>query len=354
MSNYDNTNNLGTLGPAPDSIDGLGIKQLIPGALGNYIGPGWSNGEMQESVEWGDKEPQDELDLAAYYHDSAYAKFKDKRHRQAADIQFYEATKHLKGDLAKTARNAVVYGNNTKDRLFSISEDVATGAKYGGLAGAVGGLVYNGGKATYEFVRGLHGGYDKDAKDVRDYYATDPYKRQNMKFTTQEIKDAQKLRDQIINDMNITQRRVKSTQEAANTNAAARAEMHGPLPVGVQNYGNDTRVSGTVERGAPTHNARLQPHMLQESPVVVNDPRSFFKRIFKRKKKKRAAVLPEPDLSPAVIERQRQLFAHHQKLKRDAENSALPPSDQLPNQPFGYSGRIRRAYSTKRRAQLGR
>jgi hypothetical protein len=338
--NYNNTNNLGDLGPVPDSLDGLGFKQLVPGALGNYIGPGWSNGEMQESVEWGDMDPKDELDLAAYFHDSAYAKYKDAYHRAAADRRFAKDTQHLQGVLATVARNAVLYGNHTKDRSTDLAENVGAGAKYGGLEGALAGLVYSGAKGIYEQVRGLHGGYERDDKEIEDYYATDPRKRAGMFAPKAEAVSEPKVKfDKPQQPAESDQKNVNDLNKTQNLRDAKRAF-------------DRARIKQREIEEQPRQTVNDKPLVHTQDEIIVNEPRNFFTRIFKRKKKKNKTV-PDNKINEQ-IEKQRKLFQNYQKLKNDAENSALPASKNLTAKPFGYDARIKRAYSNKRRSQIGR
>jgi hypothetical protein len=328
--------------PAPGTLDGLGFKQLVPGALGNYIGPGWSNGELQESVEWGSSDPQDELDLAAYYHDSAYAKYKDAAHREAADRRFMRDTKQLTGDLAVAARNAVLYGNHVKNKTIQMVENMAVGKKIAGPIGEVLGLVYSGAKNTYEIARGLHGGYERDDKDIDDYYATDPHKRQKMFAPKEAVNDIPQNK---VIDVGPTKGNSDKTDDfkAKETKAQELASKRAL---------DRARIEARNAKPNSPPAAAPSAHMSGDQAAIINDPRSFFKRIFKRKKKKHNSVVPQ--INEETIEKQRKLFAHHQELKRQAENSKLKPSSDLKAMPFGYDSRIKRAYSTKRAAQIGR
>ena len=137
----------------------------------NYIGPYWSNGQWQESVEFGDKDPQSEVDAAARLHDSAYAHFKDEAHRTAADEIFSSTLKKLRGKNSQLA-DVPLYGNYLKNRLVDLGSDVSTGFRVGGIIGGLGALVYNGVKGIVRSNDLIHNGA-KYRKDVLDYYATD-------------------------------------------------------------------------------------------------------------------------------------------------------------------------------------
>ncbi len=138
----------------------------------NYIGPYWSNGQWQESVEFGDKTPQSEVDAAARLHDSAYAHFKDEAHRTAADEIFSQTLKKLRGKNSQLA-DVPLYGNYLKNRLVDLGNDFSTGMRAGGIIGGLGALVYNGVKGIVRSNDLIHNGA-KYRKDVLDYYATDP------------------------------------------------------------------------------------------------------------------------------------------------------------------------------------
>lgn len=55
---------------------------------GNYVGPGWSAGKYQDSVEYSTVPPIDEFDRTAMVHDRAYAR---GRNLKDADYAFYKA-----------------------------------------------------------------------------------------------------------------------------------------------------------------------------------------------------------------------------------------------------------------------
>ena len=68
----------------------------LPWTHGNYVGPYWSDGKLQSSVEWGTANPIDELDNLARQHDAAYAHWTDRAHREAADKLFADEAQKLK------------------------------------------------------------------------------------------------------------------------------------------------------------------------------------------------------------------------------------------------------------------
>lgn len=96
----ENTSNTGVSGYGPEHM--LGVR---------YTGPGVSNGKFQNSVEFGDRTPLDTLDFYSRMHDSAYAKYKDKWHRRAADQLYYDQAMKLRQAFPWVAANAVWHGN---------------------------------------------------------------------------------------------------------------------------------------------------------------------------------------------------------------------------------------------------
>ena len=149
---------------------------------GNYVGPYWSDGKTQSSVEWGNKEPTDALDDLARKHDAAYAHYKDRPHREAADALFAEEARKLtqkygKGWAAdpKVAATLVQYGNYATRQAAKLGEYT----KYG-TSGIAGNLIGAG-----RFVIGnlldankmVNGTYLKQERnDVQKFYGTDPKK----------------------------------------------------------------------------------------------------------------------------------------------------------------------------------
>jgi len=143
--------------------------------MDNYTGPFWSDGKLQESVAFGNKMPLNDLDRASRLHDSAYARFKDERHRLAADSIYQESLGRIDGTAAKLLAGVPLYGNYTKNRIVGYGEAMASGLKFGGLPGALGGLLVHGVKSIHQLHDQLLNG-DKYKKTVREYYATDPLK----------------------------------------------------------------------------------------------------------------------------------------------------------------------------------
>lgn len=144
---------------------------------GNYVGPYWSNGNVQSSVEWGDKSPVHQLDELARNHDAAYAHFADRKHRDAADEIFADGANKIKvkygkklADDPKFAAAAVQYGNyagRQAAKLFG----------YTTSSGPLIGLARFGVDNIIEMQKRISGTYLKSEKaDVLKFYETDPYK----------------------------------------------------------------------------------------------------------------------------------------------------------------------------------
>ena len=157
---------------------------------GNYVGPYWSDGKKQSSIEWGNKEPTDALDNLARNHDAAYAHYKDRPHREAADALFAEEARKLtqkygKGWAAdpKVAATLVQYGNYATRQAAKLGEYT----KYG-TSGIAGNLIGAG-----RFVVGnlldagkmVNGTYLKQERnDVLKFYGTDPKKQDRQPVAT--------------------------------------------------------------------------------------------------------------------------------------------------------------------------
>jgi len=309
-----------------ESLPGIDLQvtsgMVENGLLGNYIGPMWSNGKFQESVEWGDLSPTDELDLAAYYHDSAYARYKDASHRRVADQIFAEQVKDLPGGKAAIARLAVTHGNTIVNGLKRLTTNSAFGAVTGAAAL---GIVYSGLQNMKDSYDMLPGGKDeKSKKEVLAYHETDPYKRQNM-FK----KPAGKPAGAVIQET-----------------VATHDHMGGP-----------------IIHGKPTETEKQDKVSFQQSQTPapdeagIRDPRSMFQRLFKRGKKKKNKVVPmetEEQRNKRLSEAQNARFKKHLKLRDAALKSSLKKSNEitlLPTGPKWAQERQKKAYSNKRLRQ---
>jgi len=105
--------------------------------LPNYTGPYISNGEIQASVEFGNRKPKDPLDALSRLHDSAYAKWTDRLHRTVADQMYGEEVAQLQSLSADMAGTAVVYGNHVGRSTAVIWDSFID---YGPLGLVVGGI----------------------------------------------------------------------------------------------------------------------------------------------------------------------------------------------------------------------
>lgn len=129
----------------------------------NYTGPYYSDGKIQESVEFGRSAPTSALDAESRLHDSAYAHYKDLQHRMAAD-SIYESRVTKLGGFAKFAGEAVLYGNQT----LRAGSNLLEYSKYGLVGLVVGSLINDYHLNDYMM------NSDKYKKEVLAYYATDP------------------------------------------------------------------------------------------------------------------------------------------------------------------------------------
>jgi hypothetical protein len=154
--------------------------------MDNYTGPYWSDGKLQQSVEFGSSLPTSDLDRASRLHDSAYAKFKDERHRIAADSIYSDTLRTVDSASARLIRGLPVYGNYTKNRAYEYGEALASGMKFGGLPGAVGSLAVASIKNLF-LQHDLLINMDKYKREVRDYYATDPLKATHQSYGTETV-----------------------------------------------------------------------------------------------------------------------------------------------------------------------
>ncbi len=145
-------------------------------ASGNYVGPYWSDGALQESVEWGNRPALNELDALARQHDAAYAHYKDERHREAADALFAEGASKLKGKYGdklaedpRVAATLVKYGNYAARKASKLPEY----ASMGGL-----GILKYGYDHIKEMTQRIDGSYlSKEKSDVRKFYEADVARR---------------------------------------------------------------------------------------------------------------------------------------------------------------------------------
>lgn len=153
--------------------------------LGNYTGPYWSDGKIQESVEFGESEAKNALDELSRLHDTAYAHYKDEKHRAAADEIYYEEAKKLTGKFPQLAAAFVKYGNYTMREASSLVSDVGK-FSYLGPLGMLAGLIYHAGGNIVKSQEMIDGVYlKKEKQDVFNLYSTDP--KRKSKFETPQL-----------------------------------------------------------------------------------------------------------------------------------------------------------------------
>ncbi len=108
------------------------------GGFGNYVGPFWSDGKFQQSVAFGDAEVKSVLDYLARFHDTVYAEYKDRGHREASDIFFNDIAQMLQSNFAHVAGKTVLYGNYTARQLATVVSDLKSRLSKGDFIGAIG------------------------------------------------------------------------------------------------------------------------------------------------------------------------------------------------------------------------
>lgn len=335
--------------------DELG-SQLVPDSLGNYIGPHWSNGKFQESVEWGDKDPRDELDLLAYYHDSAYARYKDELHRAAADRIFAEGAHNVGTTMAAVAAELVSKGNMTTNAAKRLISNVTTGASTFGPLGAVAGLAVTAVQNVVKANDRLPGGkFDAAVKEVQDYYKTDPHKRQNMfnklsstakeavaEVTLIEDEYARIAKEKPKYEALVEQQKLKNAAHATWLQEAATRRRGAPK-LGPE--GRLEPIAEVVNERDPSLDALWKPvsHKVHQELSKAENAKiessnapyfSGFGHMFKRKKKKKKNVV---HVLPAdLANRQAERFQNFSKLKKDAVESLNKPVQG--NNKFWYYG----------------
>ncbi len=131
---------------------------------GNYTGPYWSDGKIQESVPFGKSRPTSRLDALSRYHDTSYALYDDFGRRTAADSIYNERARKLPGNFPKVAGGLVQYGNFTYRSLKNLSKYFTYGLP---------GLVYGAVQNMYN-LNDYMLNEEKYKKQQKDLYASDP------------------------------------------------------------------------------------------------------------------------------------------------------------------------------------
>lgn len=154
----------------------LPLNQM-EGYAGSYTGPYWSDGKFQESVEFGELDPQSELDYLSYLHDTAYAHYKDSAHREAADQLYNERAKELAGRHPEIIGNIVEYGNMGGRQTAKLWDRLKKGFSVAGPLGMLGGAIYFQGENMVESNKRMKGTYlKKERGELEKLYGQDPKK----------------------------------------------------------------------------------------------------------------------------------------------------------------------------------
>lgn len=145
--------------------------------IGNYTGPYWSDGKVQSSVEFGTTDPQTELDMLSRLHDTAYAHYKDRAHREAADEIYNRDAKALAGRFPEIAGSLVLYGNYASRQAKQLASDVG----YSVLPGF--GTLFGLGKFAvtnlineHKMIKGTY--LKKEKEEIEKLYMNDPILRE--------------------------------------------------------------------------------------------------------------------------------------------------------------------------------
>lgn len=181
--------------PYTDQLTGLAIGE---GGLynQNYTGPYISDGKFQESVEFGEAEALDYLDYLSRMHDSAYAKYHDDDHREAADIMYAREAEKIKKLFPQFAARAVAEGNYASRTVLrhysptSMIGAMALKAGLGTLAGGLVGLTVQGVRNILQANQMANGTYRKDEmEEIEKYYRKDPHREKYLdKFSAEILK----------------------------------------------------------------------------------------------------------------------------------------------------------------------
>jgi len=142
----------------------------------NYTGQGWSNGLEQPSVAFGDLMPLSYGDSQSRLHDTANAVYKDKWHREAADMIYRENLQGQKG-IYGTIAHVPIFANYAIAQGKNLVSDVTTGLRLGGPLGALIGAIVHEGKYILDMNHRLNSdNLAKERADILALYDTDPLK----------------------------------------------------------------------------------------------------------------------------------------------------------------------------------
>ncbi len=148
----------------------------MEGFSGNYTGPYWSDGKLQESVEFGTEDPKSELDYLSRLHDTAYAHYKDDAHREAADEIYERDAKRLVGRFPHLAGDLVLHGNRTSRAAKRLAGDVGKFSMLGPMGALLGAAKFQIGNmiTSHKMIKGTH--LAKEKADIQALYDRDPQK----------------------------------------------------------------------------------------------------------------------------------------------------------------------------------
>ncbi len=279
--------------------------------IGEYTGPYWSDGKIQPSVEWGESTPQSQLDWLSRQHDSAYAHFKDSRHREAADLIYMREAKKLAGQFPELAGNLVGYGNYAGRQVKNILSDVGLATKLTG--NPLFGVVKYGVDSLANNVKRLNGTYLKnELEDVNKFYGTDPYKMR---------KPADKVEgslEKILNSRNSV--RGASGVALVENDGQRRVVSNGGRPPRPQEPRVST-VQATPVIATPLNASASTEQVQAQHPIAVTKT-SLFQRL-KRKKKKKNRVESLEDRVKRLTLAQASHFDNYNNTHKTALNSKL-------------------------------
>lgn len=262
---------------------------------GNYVGPYWSNGKVQPSVEWGELNPTHALDNLARQHDAAYAHWEDRNHREAADMIFAREAHKLKekfgsriADDPRLAAALVEYGNYGFRQSKKIGQNFLT---YGPL-----GLVKSGVENIWEMHKRLSGTHlKKELESVSKYYAAAPKPSKFSSPGMKTVKVAPKASPQLVPENPRTKPPTGGVSAPPGKKVTFAEPNSNPGP-----HSNLLWPSKQAKKFAKYNALRLaasEPQM--HKPVYVKPKLNFDKALsttYKKKRKKnrwqRASVLP--------------------------------------------------------------
>lgn len=273
---------------------------------GEYTGPYWSNGQIQESVEWGDKDPKSQLDWLSRQHDSAYAHFKDSKHREAADLLYMREAKKLAGRFPELAGNLVGYGNYTGRQIAKLGQDVALSTKFTG--NPLLGVVKYGIDGVRDSVRRINGTYLKnELSDIDRFYKTDPFQKPRPNTNA----GAAHL--------------VGSLERTKGKGGVTAVASDGQKNAGIVR-GRDVKKNETFSPIVASLNA---PHKTEAGPEPIVVGRTSWFHKLRKKKKKKNNIEPLQDRIQRLTLDQNRRFDNYNKTQKNALGSKLktkPPA----------------------------